>query len=869
MAGSLASINIRFNTDLKGFSTQMQSATRDIAKFGKDMQNIGAKMSLAFTAPLALLGNESLNLFDTQAKAIAQVEAGLKSTGSVAGYTSKQLQDMASELQNNSLFGDEAILKDVTAQLLTFTNIADDAFARTQQAALDLATRLDGDLKSASIQLGKALNDPKANLSALSRSGIQFSEDQKKVINALQESGQLAKAQTIILDELEKQYGGSAKAAAAAGTGGITQLKNSWGDLLEMFGEIINEALKPLIVYFKDLVASLQGMSAETKKTVLIVAGLVAVIGPLAVIIGTVLTLVPSMIAGFVAIKTAFIALTATMATNPFGLALIAATALITALNIFKPKSQEVVASLKSISGATEIMARVNSEASASISKGVSELKSKIEPLITVLKNNNATLEVRKKAYNDLIKISPDFIGTVDDEFRATEKLSVAYNKLLTNLQNKLKAEAKATTLKKYYDEEAKAIDGSYQAQLKYNELKRQYLALSDYDRRYTTEAKDLYDKLTEATNQYRIAILNEKNAAKNVTEVEKFRRSELEKLLAEQSKYTVNSEKWLSIQEQINLLTNLGVDATTKLAGATGGLNYEMDKLPKAGTIAYFEREISLLKKKQTEDSLTMESYAELGNKIKEFQKQIDAIAVKDIEAVEIEPIKLDPIDSNPFIQSVIKSNQDYLALQVKRNEDAKLLDDEFTTNATTFNEGITAIMQNVGQTFAEGFGEMLGQSIAGGLSIQSVWTLMITALADMAIQVGKLAIGIGISVGGIKKALTSLNPVVAIAAGVALVALGTLAKSALANIAGGGSAPAFANGGVVPGTSLYGDKILARVNSGELILNQKQQSNLWGMMQSGGQGVNVNLEGGFRLAGSDLELVIERAINKNNRKR
>ena len=87
---------------------------------------------------------------------------------------------MATNLQNKTLFGDEVILKDATAQLLTFTNITGENFGRTQEAALDLATRLDGDLKSASIQLGKALNDPVANLSALSRSGIQFSEDQKK-----------------------------------------------------------------------------------------------------------------------------------------------------------------------------------------------------------------------------------------------------------------------------------------------------------------------------------------------------------------------------------------------------------------------------------------------------------------------------------------------------------------------------------------------------------------------------------------------------------------------------------------------------------------------------------------------------------------
>ena len=66
-----------------------------------------------------------------------------------------------------------------------------------------------------------------------------------------------------------------------------------------------------------------------------------------------------------------------------------------------------------------------------------------------------------------------------------------------------------------------------------------------------------------------------------------------------------------------------------------------------------------------------------------------------------------------------------------------------------------------------------------------------------------------------------------------------------------------------------IHGDKILARLNSGELILNQKQQSGLFGMLNEGGSNVNIGLDGAFKLSGSDLELVIERAINRNSRKR
>lgn len=234
-------------------------------------------LGVAFGArQLVSFGTESIELFREQQKAIAQVEAGLKSTGNTAGFTSKQLQEMASSLQKETIFGDEQILKDATAQLLTFTNISGEQFDRTQQAALDLATRLDGDLKSASIQLGKALNDPVANLSALSRSGIQFSEDQKAVIKSLTESGRLAEAQTLILDELNKQYGGSAKAAAEA-DGGIQQLKNAIGDAKEEFGRYLLEALKPTIQGLKDFFSNLK--PEDIKRFVSTLGSIVSVLG--------------------------------------------------------------------------------------------------------------------------------------------------------------------------------------------------------------------------------------------------------------------------------------------------------------------------------------------------------------------------------------------------------------------------------------------------------------------------------------------------------------------------------------------------------------------------------------------------------------
>lgn len=62
--------------------------------------------------------------------------------------------------------------------------------------------------------------------------------------------------------------------------------------------------------------------------------------------------------------------------------------------------------------------------------------------------------------------------------------------------------------------------------------------------------------------------------------------------------------------------------------------------------------------------------------------------------------------------------------------------------------------------------------------------------------------------------------------------------------------SLPKFADGGIVGGSSYFGDKLLARVNSGEMILNQGQQARLLRMTEGG----NVRVTGDVRLNGKDI---------------
>lgn len=112
-----------------------------------------------------------------------------------------------------------------------------------------MSTALGTDMSSASIQLGKALNNPIAGLTALSRAGVSFTEEQKNQIRTLVETGDVLGAQKLILAELSKEFGGAAEAAATP----VDKLRVKLGNLQEDVGA----ALIPIVSGAADVVSKL------------------------------------------------------------------------------------------------------------------------------------------------------------------------------------------------------------------------------------------------------------------------------------------------------------------------------------------------------------------------------------------------------------------------------------------------------------------------------------------------------------------------------------------------------------------------------------------------------------------------------------
>lgn len=229
----------------------------------KAMSDAWSKASKLITAGIAgiTVGSAFLKIINETKQAEheqAQLAAVLRSTASSAGYTKTQLNEMATAMSALSVVSSGEINQAQTT-LLAFTGVVGEEFPRALQSAIDMAQRTGMSVVSAAETVGRALDVPSKGLTALSRQGFRFTEEQKKLAEKLEAAGKTAEAQGIILQALEESYSGAAKAARDTFGGALTALQNQINTLLTGSDGSLDEAKKAV----NDLTDSLGGGEAK------------------------------------------------------------------------------------------------------------------------------------------------------------------------------------------------------------------------------------------------------------------------------------------------------------------------------------------------------------------------------------------------------------------------------------------------------------------------------------------------------------------------------------------------------------------------------------------------------------------------------
>ena len=303
---------------LKNLNQATNNAFRSVAR-------VGAGVALG----AGLIGKALVTQAMEAKRVTAETNAIIKATGGSARISGQGVADLSDKLSMQIGVDDELIQKTANL-LLTFKQVqnqvgeGNDIFNRAVTTAQDLGSVF-GSAESGAMQLGKALSDPIAGITALRRAGINFTSAQKEQIKTLVQSGQTLEAQKLILDEVESQVGGTASATATdfgrmqvAVENVAEQLGTLLLPYLEDFANFVTTTIVPILTEFANTIGE-EGLGGGIK----FLGGEILTFftnleGTGAIIYG--------IVGAFIALKVAIVAYTissgiATIATTAFGLA--------------------------------------------------------------------------------------------------------------------------------------------------------------------------------------------------------------------------------------------------------------------------------------------------------------------------------------------------------------------------------------------------------------------------------------------------------------------------------------------------------------------------------------------------------------------
>jgi hypothetical protein len=390
--------------------------------------------------------------------------------------------------------------------------------------------------------------------------------------------------------------------------------------------------------------------------------------------------------------------------------------------------------------------------------------------LYSQYQNSTLPLEQRKDAYKEIQKLYPAYFGNLGFEATATNKTKDAYNSLTESILASARSRAAADLITKnstrQLENEQKIIDLNTQIQNERTKQLKLQNTVESQNLLAKQEANILTSKQADIVNKYLTAGAKE---------------AELIKL-----KNNLLTDSNILTQKNIQLekSVNKEIDKGGKVSGNVGGDALQKGKMPKADNTANEA-------KKRAED-LAKEANAfavKMLKSIQDFQIDVSNLAAE-------KKAKINFIDPDQLQSAVALT--DMFQKEIFGNLQ------KVNKHLVDFNQQASDIINSsLVETFA-GIGNAIGESLANGTSLaQNLGASLLNSLGSVLGQLGQMAIAAGLGIKAIKIALETLNPFVAIAAGVALLALSGVVKGQASKIGksmGGGGGGGSSGGGSVP---------------------------------------------------------------------
>ena len=734
------------------------------------------------SAAIVAAGGVMVSSFITQEKAERKLSAAINATGGDVEVLSARFKKFASDLQAVTLTGDETTLG--MLQMAQTMGLTAGQSERAVKNAIAMESAF-GVAASGAMRYTASLEQGDATMLKRYIPALKGIED---------ESLLAAKAQEVLGNAFEV-----AKEDAKTFGGSLTQLKNSAGDLMEEFGAIISKALMPLVEWAKNAVEHFSNLDEGTKGLIVTVGGIVAAIGPLLLILGTIVgKVVPAMLIGFKALRKAVIAtnkafanLKVTIANNPIGAIAVAITAVITALVIFNRRLSDT--------------ATLSDKIMTDALKNTAGERVEIDKLLRVLNSEKATREQKEETLRKLNKISPEYFKNIKlegDALEATNTAAENYNKSLIEQARLLIINEKLVELERKRVDELEGGDDSklsfWQKLVRNTLIANGELAASDD---YTTQTR-------------------EANAEKSKTAYETQREALLALLDAAVEPPPEPPEPEVEI-----------VPAFVDIKEAIADVGNEWDSL-----LGKWDKDALKLEF----DEVDLGSpFGRMGEIMADYEEKLRQSAVSnEVFGDSFNKLDADINATTQALQTMISegfgvgdAEVDALMWQLERlREGLEETAAAVVDYGSIIAGGITDFATSIGEAFADGNFEGLGSGL-------------ISAMGSMLSQFGAMLISAAIASEALQVLIT--QPWLALAAGIALVALGAAASKSAQ-----GMVSKTTGGGSSGGTNSY-----------------NKTSSLGDSSYRGAYKDDWGEEVVFKIGNNELVGVLENASNRRNR--
>ena len=344
---AVGSFFAKIGADRSDFNKKMSKMESRMKQVGSKFTSIGKKMSLGITAPIALMGVAAIKFASDYEEALNKVDVAFgNSANSVKEFAKTSLTSFGiaegSALDMAALFGDMGTSMGLTtkeaAEMSTKLVALSGDMASFKNVSIDRAQTA---LRGIFTGEGEALKGLGKSMTVANLQTFALNQGLTKTVKNMTQAEQVTLRYKFILSKSANEMGDFAR----TGGGAANQMRifqEGLKELGQQFGSVILPAFTKLTVKANKIIAVFKKLSPGMKKTIIIVAGIAAAIGPLLLVIGGLISIAPAMGAAF------------SVMFGPIGLIILAVGALVTAIIVFR---KEIVASFKGVVAAAKALA--------------------------------------------------------------------------------------------------------------------------------------------------------------------------------------------------------------------------------------------------------------------------------------------------------------------------------------------------------------------------------------------------------------------------------------------------------------------------------------------------------------------------------